>query len=196
MWVINSQYYPTDDLVATAQVYNLDASLVWSATAAVESVASDGVANVLTVPALKNVTTTYFVRLTLAVRGGATVSTNVYWLSTKPDVLDWKQSNFYRTACKSYADFTALNQLPAVTLNVTSAISAADAVVTITNPTAHIALAVRARLIGNDGNDVAPVFWSDNFVTIWPGEQARLIATYAVTTTPSLIVEVFNSGQQ
>ena len=37
---------------------------------------------------------------------------NFYWLSTKPDVLDYGKSEWFFTPCKEWADLTALNELP------------------------------------------------------------------------------------
>lgn len=197
MWIVNSAYSATGPLVATAAAYNIDSALLWQAQATVSSVASDGVMPLptLTVPTLKNATTTYLLRLQIH-ESDTLVSTNVYWLSTQTDVLAWNQSNFYRTPCTQYADFTALQSLPAVSLNVSSSLSQNYAVVTIENPTDSIALAVRARLIGADGLDVAPVFWSDNYITLWPTDRARLIAAFDSSSTPTLVIETFNSASK
>lgn len=197
MSLVNSAYRSTGELQASAAVYSIDSTLVWQAQTTVSYVDSDGVVTLpaLQVPVLKNITTTYFLRLQVF-EGGALVSTNVYWLSTKADVLAWNQSNFYRTNCTQYADFTGLQTLPEVALNVTSSISSTYAVVAINNPTPHIALAVHARLIGADGTDIAPVYWSDNYVSLWPGDDARLVATFSSASTPTLVIETFNSASK
>jgi exo-1,4-beta-D-glucosaminidase len=180
-------------MLATAQVYNIDSAVVWEHTATVGVVPADGVAELFVIPPLKNVSTTYLLRLQLSIDDETTViSDNVYWLSTQPDVLDWKDSTFYRTACTAYMDLKGLESLPAAQLNVTSAINAADAMVTIVNVGSTVALAVRARLVDSNGVDVAPVFWSDNFVTVWPDEEVQLVATFSATETPILVVESFN----
>ena len=46
----------------------------------------------------------YFVELELASVDGQPVSRNVYWLSTRADVLDWRHSNWYLTPVTQYAD--------------------------------------------------------------------------------------------
>ena len=51
---------------------------------------------------------------------GKLVGSNFYWLSTKPETLDWAKSNWYTTPTASYADYTSLAQLPKVKLNVSS----------------------------------------------------------------------------
>ncbi len=59
-----------------------------------------------------------FLVLRLEDASGKTVGSNFYWLSTKPETLDWEKSNWYTTPTSSYADYTALAQLPKVRLNV------------------------------------------------------------------------------
>ena len=56
----------------------------------VRSLTGDSSLNIATIPALSNVTATYFVHLELAEpTTGTRISRNSYWLSTKTDALDW-----------------------------------------------------------------------------------------------------------
>ena len=55
---------------------------------------------------------TYFLTLQLRSGSGEVVSRNFYWLSSKPDVLDFPKSDWYFTPLAAYADFTALQNLP------------------------------------------------------------------------------------
>lgn len=193
VWLVNSNYVATPPLIASAAVYDTNSALVWKRTMTVSSLSGDGVAELFFVPQLTNVTTTYLLRLGLSSVAGAPVDTNVYWLSTQPDVLDWSKSSFYRTACSAYMNLQGLASMPLVTLNQTASISASSAQVSITNPTSVIALAVRARLVDAvSGVDVAPIFWDDNFVSIWPGEKVQLVATYNASQAPTLVIEGFN----
>ena len=71
--------------------------------------------------------------------GGANIHTdNFYWLSTKPETLDWPKSDWYHTPTTSFADYTALNSLPPVELKVASETSPRGddrvTTVTVTNP--------------------------------------------------------------
>ena len=50
---------------------------------------------------------------------GKLVGSNFYWLSTKPETIDWAKSTWYTTPTESYADFTALSQLAKAKLKVT-----------------------------------------------------------------------------
>jgi len=58
--------------------------------------------------------------LRLTDSAGKLVGSNFYWLSTKPETLDWAKSNWWMTPTDSYADYTALSQLSKVKLKVTS----------------------------------------------------------------------------
>ena len=57
----------------------------------------DGSVKVFPVPEPPGLTPTYFLALTLDDATGRTVSRNVYWLSTKKDVLAWDKSEWYYT---------------------------------------------------------------------------------------------------
>ena len=82
-------------------------------------VAPDTSSRVLTVPQLSDVSPTHFLVLRLLSRAGQAVSQNLYWLSTKAEELDWAKSTWFTTPVTSYADFTALNDLPPATLATT-----------------------------------------------------------------------------
>ena len=121
---------------------------------------------------------------------GKTVSTNFYWLSTKPDVLDWDQSTWYYTPEKSYADYTALNSLPPVELKYSaeSEVKGDDGItrVTVENPSRNLAFAVHliVKTVKRDEEDVReeaeilPVLWEDNYFPLLPGEKRTVAATY------------------
>jgi len=140
-------------------------------------------ARALTIPAIEGLTTTYFVKLTLQDAAGKVVSSNFYWLSTQPDVLDWAKTNYYVTPTTQQADFKGLNDLPTVNVDVTATTRAEGlekvARVSLFNPSKSLAFMVRLRLLGADGNDVLPVMWDDNFVSLMPGEKREITARVA-----------------
>ena len=51
---------------------------------------------------------------------GKVVGSNFYWLSTKPETLDWEKSNWFITPTSQFADYTALSKLPKVHLKTAS----------------------------------------------------------------------------
>jgi exo-1,4-beta-D-glucosaminidase len=143
--VVNSFYQAYPGMKARAWVYNIDMTEKFSKDAALD-VAEDSSTRAFTIPAVDGLSSTYFVRLALEDASGKTVSTNFYWLSTKPDDLDWDESTWYYTPQKSYADYTALNGLPPVELKYSaeSEVKGGDGItrVTVENPSRNLAFAV------------------------------------------------------
>lgn len=127
--------------------------------------------------ALKNVTDVVFLRLTL-LDGHRALSRNVYWLAGTIDELNWDGSSWYHTPVEDFADFTALDGLrPAkVSVEVPRLNDGAggESTVVLENHSSVPAFFVRLNLIDKHGDDVAPVFWSDNYVTLWPHERLEL----------------------
>jgi exo-1,4-beta-D-glucosaminidase len=113
---------------------------------------------------------------------GKLVGSNFYWLSTKSETLDWAKSNWWMTPTDSYADFTALSQLPKVKLKVTSRTErkGEDSIthVTLENPNKSLAFFVRLKINkGMKGEEILPVVWQDNYISLLPGEKRELTAT-------------------
>ena len=115
---------------------------------------------------------------------GPEASRNFYWLSTKPEALDWEKSTWYHTPTQSFADYVALNGLPQVDLNVAaqSEASGSQAVTTVTvaNPSRSLAFAVHLKVKKRSGaeDEVLPVLWQDNYFPLLPGESRQITATY------------------
>jgi exo-1,4-beta-D-glucosaminidase len=148
-------------------------------------------------PALSGLSRTYFVELNLESADGGSISRNVYWLSMQPDVLDWKHSNWYLTPVKRYADLTTLQSLPVATSRMSASTrrDGNDDVTTVTLmvPESSGAVALFQHLSirqSAHGQPVLPVRWSDNDVTLWPGESLTLTARYAAQEARTPVVEI------
>ncbi|HSD67213.1 MAG TPA: glycoside hydrolase family 2 protein, partial [Vicinamibacteria bacterium] len=132
------------------------------------------------VPEPAGLTPTYFLALSLDDASGRTVSRNVYWLSTKPDGLAWDKSEWYYTPQSQYADLTGLQGLPPAEVKATARFAGGRASVTLENPSKALAFLVHLAVRkGAGGEEVLPVLWEDNYVTLLPGETRELTATYA-----------------
>jgi len=94
--VVNSRYQAYQGMKAHAWVYNLDMTEKFAKDATAD-IGEDSSTRLFTIPAIDGLTPVYFVRLALDDASGKTVSTNFYWLSTKPDELDWDQSTWFYT---------------------------------------------------------------------------------------------------
>jgi exo-1,4-beta-D-glucosaminidase len=180
--VVNSYYRAFPGHKVTAKVYNMDLAEKFSKTTPVD-IAEDSAAKVFELPQIEGLTKTYFVKLTLQDAAGKLVSSNFYWLSTQPDVSDWAAGNGRYTPIKTYADLTALEQLPPVKLKVASrteqkGTEATDRV-TVENSGSHLAFMVHLTVRkGPAGADIQPVYWEDNYFELLPGEKREVSATY------------------
>jgi exo-1,4-beta-D-glucosaminidase len=185
VWVVNSTYEDVKGLKVTAKVLNLDMTEKYSGEVNVD-IAADGTKSVLSLPAVKDLSATYFVRLTLQDRAGKVVGSNFYWLSNKPEKLRYEKSEWYTTPTATFADFTALARLPKIRVEATSKTSRegsqAVTTVTISNRSKSLAFFVRLKLDrGPGGDEILPVLWQDNYVSLLPGETREITARHDAT---------------
>jgi exo-1,4-beta-D-glucosaminidase len=182
IWVVSSQYEDAKALKLTTKIYNLDMSEKFSQENTLDAPA-DSTAKIFTLPDVEGLSPTYFLVLRLEDSAGKLVGSNFYWLSTKPETLDWAKTTWWMTPTASFADYTAISQLPKVKLTVSSRTENDGGFsvthVTLTNPSKNIAFFVRLKVDkGAKGEEILPVVWKDNYISLLPGEKRELTATY------------------
>jgi exo-1,4-beta-D-glucosaminidase len=198
--VVNSMYQKFTGLTVTAHLY--DDSLHERFYKQVQTdVEADGVAKVLTLPAeaFSPASAVYFVKLELQTSDGKTASTNFYWLSAKKNVYEWAKTTYKYTPVASYEDFTALQNLPKVKLDVNEARTTAPdgpAVrLTVKNSSDHLAFQVRFGIQKSGKTEyILPVFWDDNYIELMPGESREITARYLPTSGISGPLELTIAG--
>jgi exo-1,4-beta-D-glucosaminidase len=181
--VVNSLYEPQKGLKLRVRVLDLTSKERFSDSQTVD-VDPDSVARVLTIPEIFDVKPPYFVRLDLTDTAGKSLSSNFYCLPTQLADLDWEKSNYYTTPGK-YPDMTGLATLPATNVEWSSQIEQRGdeeiVRVTLQNVGKGFAFLVHADLKhGHTNDDIAPVLWDDNYVSLLPGESRTLSATVKV----------------
>ncbi|KAF1993480.1 glycoside hydrolase family 2 protein [Amniculicola lignicola CBS 123094] len=123
------------------------------------------------IPGLGRPKETSLLRLVLK-EGDKVLSRSVYWISPKQDTLDWDKSTWYYTPTSSYADFTALNAMKKADVNITAKkVGAGKVTVSLENKSSIPAVFVGLDIV--DGS-VGAVFWSENYVSLWPGEKMEV----------------------
>lgn len=184
--LVNHTLTDQHGLQARIRVRNLDGSVRYDKHLTGLELAGNHTSRVLTLPALAGLSRTHFVELELQSADASPVSRNVYWLSTQPDVLDWAKSNWYLTPVTQYADLSALQSLPTATSEVHATVRREGeqnvVTVTLSVPAAAKPVALFQHLTlrrAAHGEAVLPVLWSDNDVTLWPGESLTVSARYA-----------------
>ena len=204
--VFNSTLNSYPGVTVSATLYNIpDLSQKYSDQKTID-VPADRPAEALTIPAIDGLSKTYFIRLQLRDGAGEVLNENLYWYSTQPDVFDFSKSDWYITPVTNYANLTGLNELVRnadvkVSAAMTSGAGQDNITVRLVNEnTTNIAFFVRAEVVaGKDGAEVAPVVYSDNYVTLWPGETNVIRARYPARAldgaSPTVKVKGYNTPE-
>ncbi len=197
MTLDNLSRAPQSGLTVEARVYNLAGHVLDDRTSPTLSLASQQVRTQVLEPSTPPATTppeaarTYFIELILR-KDGHPVDRNVYWLSTQADVVDWAQTvGIPRATMTTSMDLTGLSSLPRTSVKVTAVSHHLShhretTVVTVTNPSKTMAFFLRADVRrasvpgrpDSGDNEVLPIVWDDNDITVWPGESETMTATY------------------
>jgi exo-1,4-beta-D-glucosaminidase len=182
IWLVSSQYEDAKGLKLITKIYNLDATEKFSQDNKLDA-AADSTTKIFTLPDVSGLSNTYFLVLKVEDSTGKQVGSNFYWLSTKPETIDWAKSTWWMTPTAQFADFTAISQLPKVKLKVTdrSEHKGEEEVtrVTLENPSKSLAFFVRLKVNkGEKGEEILPVVWEDNYISLMPGEKREVSATY------------------
>jgi exo-1,4-beta-D-glucosaminidase len=182
--VVNSVNRDFRELTAEISLYDFNLRRLLHRKIAVDSEA-DSVHRLLTIPEDAIDTDVHFVRLALADKQGRVLSTNFYWLPRKPSTYDWstesEKKHPYYTGVTSYEDLRMLNQLRKVHVDVsTSGLHLAKSAVVhvrVQNPSKYLAFQVHLSIVDErNGEEILPVLWEDNYISLLPGESREIAA--------------------
>jgi len=197
--VVNSKREAIPGLTVSARVYDFNLKEFFSRDAKLNA-DPDSSTNVMTLPPFppEPASTVYFLKLTVLDAAKKEVSSNFYWLPAKLSTIAWdkvKDTAFAPIA--TFEDLTALQQLPRVRLSATAKIEGSDQVrVTIHNPTKNLAFQVHVGIRGaNSEDEILPVLWEDNYISLMPGQSKTLTARYlkpdVLGKNATLVVDVW-----
>jgi exo-1,4-beta-D-glucosaminidase len=197
--VVNSVNRNFSELIADAAMYDFNLRQLFHRTVRVASPA-DSVQRPFKIPDENIDTDVHFVRLTLSDKTGRMLSTNFYWLPKKLSTYDWsveheKQHPYY-TGVTSYEDVSMLEQLQKAHVNASASArrqpESEDIRVQIQNPSRNLAFQIHLSIIDErTGQEILPVLWEDNYLSLMPGESRAVVAQYdSVTNENHLRLEV------
>ncbi len=184
--VINNTPSSLNGAKARLKIFNMDGSSPFQKEYTVDAPASaeTDLGIVSLPPTLSSV---YFIKLQLVAADGALLSDNFYWQATAPHS----------------DDLTAMAKLPLATLQARIARRDADGKtfldVTLRNPAQTVAVAAHLQLHrATSGQRALPVYYSDNYVSLVPGEEKTIITEIATADLkgekPLVLVDGWNVG--
>lgn len=180
VWAINESAENLERVEVAVRAFDLDASEILSVTHTVD--VDPGVpVKVVGLDDLELPSPVWFLDLRVRSSEGVELGRNFYWLARQTDELDYPNSKWFYTPLKRPADFTALEQLPTVELDVATELAEVEqeweATVSIENPSEDLAFFVDLRLVDPETRDLlVPVLWQDNYFSLLPGERRELKA--------------------
>lgn len=181
IYINNDRLVELLDLTMQVKIYDIHSNLVFSRDMNFD-VGPNQAKKLMELPDIPGLSMTYFLDLRLVDKKENLIQNNFYWLSTVADIPDFENSTWYWTPSKQHADFSALDSMSKTTVEYNYSIDEIDGMlsfeVTVLNPTDKIAFFVDFMLVEDKTNEpILPVFWSDNYISLLPGEQRVLTGT-------------------
>ncbi len=177
--VTNDFPHGFDDLKVSVDVLSLKSSYLISKRESV-SVKGASRAKVLELPYLDGVSPIYFIDLRLEDADNNLLSHNFYWIPAVQDVLDHEKGFWIHTPIKSFANLQGLREQQDARVEVEAFMAvdgdATDVEVTLRNSPHRVAFFTELRLADARGNDILPVDWTDNYVSLLPGRAQTVRA--------------------
>ncbi|KAL4966666.1 putative glycosyl hydrolase [Aspergillus stella-maris] len=131
------------------------------------------------IPELDDLDDVGFLQLILYGASDESLSRNVYWLRAQRDILDWDNSNWYTTPVTSYANLSRLDNLQpaavdALFISSQRVASGLQIHIQLKNLTKAPAFFLQLTMFDANNQQVAPIFWSDNCITLLPLEAIKI----------------------
>jgi exo-1,4-beta-D-glucosaminidase len=174
--VVNSTLAAYAGMAVRGRLFDLKGKELFDQEAAVD-VADDGVVGAFAVPAQS---ATSFLNLELHDAQGRMVSQNFYWIPAQLAQMNWAKTTYVTTPAISYADMRDLSQLPRTTVQWSAhrGKEPGEVVVDLKNSGNAVAFFLHVRVVkAHTEEEVAPVFWDDNFVSLVPRGSRVLTVT-------------------
>jgi exo-1,4-beta-D-glucosaminidase len=197
--VVNSTYGAPVKLHASMTVHSIGWKELYSAEADIVS-EPDSAQRALSIPAalFSGPEHLFFIDLTLSDTSGHVVSHNFYWVPATLTTFDWARTDYTHTPAARYEDMTALASLPQATVQTRAEIETtkqgSEMHLHLTNSSSGVAFQVHVAARTANGDLIAPVFWSDNWIELAPGETTTLTAVLpdSPSNLPTIHVEGWN----
>ena len=165
------------DLLASVKVYDGNSVLLFEDTCELASSYRNTV-KAFDLSGFQGVS--HFVALELTDADGSFVADNFYCVGAKPNVYDWDEYTWYYTPVTEYTDLSFAFAQPEADVEMTVAEDNGTYVVTLVNNSDVISYMNILKAKDKKGNMVVPAYWSDNFISLLPGQTKTVTCTAGV----------------
>ena len=118
---------------------------------------------------------------------------NEYFLVTEADTYDWAKSSWVNTPITHYASYAMLDKLCTRSCDVNVKETGSDYEVTVSNPSDKVAFMIRLTAKDANGELICPAYWSDNYLTLAPGEKRTVVCKlHALPKNSAVNIEASN----
>jgi exo-1,4-beta-D-glucosaminidase len=193
--VVNSTYEPVAGLHASVHVHNLAWKELYSSEAALNA-GADSAQRVFFIPEslYEGADRIFFIDLILSDATGTVVSRNFYWVPTTLTSFDWPKTEYTHTPAARHEDLTALTNLPPAKVSASAEIEntprGRELRLHLDNSSGVLAFQISAAIRTPSGGLIAPVFWSDNWIELVPGESRTLTALLPDSAPGDTIMQI------
>jgi exo-1,4-beta-D-glucosaminidase len=193
--VVNSTYKPAAGLVADVVVRGFKWNELFRSQSTI-SAQADSSQRAIEIPdsIYSSGERIFLIDLTLKDSSGKLLSRNFYWVPGTLTSFDWDRTDYTHTPAERYEDLSALTSLSAAAVAAHAEIGNTPDGRRITlhleNTAAGLAFQVSAAVRAANGDLVAPVLWSDNWIELGPGESETLTALLPDDAPASPVVKV------
>lgn len=165
--VINTIHKEKKNLKASVTVLSNDLAVKWQKEESF-SIGEDRYKELFKLPEISDLTPVYFVKLVLKDADNKIVSDNFYWFSSDKN----------KTDLRDISDLTRVN--PDIRHELSYEGDEGVMKVTVKNSSGNLEFFTRFMITAGEGGDeVWPTFWTDNFLTLLPGEEETIVARFA-----------------
>lgn len=178
--LLNTTVEAVNNLTVKAEIFNREGKKLWEQSAQANAEASQ-VKDIFAVPVPPEVSGVYFLKLSLWNGQKTRLTRNIYWLTTTPK------------------DYRTLHELPKSSPDIKTTFTKDGNTYTgktVFTADAHICFFNRIKLFDKQtGKRILPVHYSDNYITLMPGDQQTVTFSFQSELPESqieVIVEGFN----
>lgn len=178
--LLNTTVEAVSNLTVKAEIFNREGKRLWEQSAQANAEASQ-VKDIFAVPVTSEVSGVYFLKLSLWNGQKTELTRNIYWLTTTPK------------------DYRTLHELPKSSPDIKTTFTKDGNTYTgktVFTADAHISFFNRIKLFDKQtGKRILPVHYSDNYITLMPGDQQTVTFSFQSELPESqieVVVEGFN----